>query len=516
MKRRVANCPACGGPVEFQLSTALVTVCDFCHSVVARTDKKLEDHGKVADLVETNSPLRRGMIGTFAGKNYEVVGRVQYRHPAGGVWDEWYLKFPNDRVKWLAHAQGKFYLTTEKRLTEGASLPTFDSLSPGESFDFPGAKKLVVAERGVATAASASGEIPWAFRPNAEHRFVDLHGVAGGFATIEYEDTGPRVFFGREVSLKELGLVVDSWESTMEPVPNTTALQINCPQCAGPLTLHPPDQTMRVCCPSCKSLLDCQQGKLQYLETLQMKRGEKPLIPLGSVGTLSGVEYTVIGFMERFVVEEGKKYYWTEYLLFNQGIGFRWLVRSKGHWSFVEPVPVSSVTSTPERVVYQDQQFFLFDRGIAYVKYVIGEFYWRVTVGEQVEMADYISPPCMLSFERSNNEAGSELNISLGTYLDKSIIEAAFKLKELPAPWGIGAIQPTPPLDGTIISMWGLFAVILLGLNIVFSSGILAKPFGQLHFFLPLIAISIWPIISVVSNWGFNSKRWEESNFQKP
>ena len=52
-------------------------------------------------------------------------------------------------AKWLAHAQGKFYLTSEKRLTEGASLPSFDSLTPGDSFDFPGAKKLVVAELGV-------------------------------------------------------------------------------------------------------------------------------------------------------------------------------------------------------------------------------------------------------------------------------------------------------------------------------------------------------------------------------
>ena len=36
MKRKVANCPACGGLVEFQLSTALVTVCGYCHSVLAR------------------------------------------------------------------------------------------------------------------------------------------------------------------------------------------------------------------------------------------------------------------------------------------------------------------------------------------------------------------------------------------------------------------------------------------------------------------------------------------------
>ena len=51
MKRKVANCPACGGLVEFQLSTALVTVCGYCRSVLARAGKNIEDHGKVADLI---------------------------------------------------------------------------------------------------------------------------------------------------------------------------------------------------------------------------------------------------------------------------------------------------------------------------------------------------------------------------------------------------------------------------------------------------------------------------------
>ena len=142
MKPKIANCPACGGPVEFQLSTALVTVCDFCHTVVARADKKIEDHGKVADLIETNSPIKRGLTGTFDKKEFEVVGQVQYQHPAGGVWDEWYLKFPGDRVRWLAAAQGKFYLTTEKRLRENTQLPDFESLTPGHRFQLPDGKQI--------------------------------------------------------------------------------------------------------------------------------------------------------------------------------------------------------------------------------------------------------------------------------------------------------------------------------------------------------------------------------------
>ena len=152
MKRKLANCPACGGLLEFPLSTALVTVCGYCHSVLAHEGKNLEDHGKVADLVETDSRIYCGLNGRFGKKPFEVIGRVQYQHPAGGVWTEWYLKFPADKVRWLAEAQGKWYLLVEKKLAENVSLPEFDSLEPGHRFELAGGQALIVAERGIATA----------------------------------------------------------------------------------------------------------------------------------------------------------------------------------------------------------------------------------------------------------------------------------------------------------------------------------------------------------------------------
>jgi len=70
MRVRVAACPACGGPVTFQVSNSLVSVCDFCRSVVARGDKEPEDHGKISDVVDLNSPLTIGMSGTYHHKAF--------------------------------------------------------------------------------------------------------------------------------------------------------------------------------------------------------------------------------------------------------------------------------------------------------------------------------------------------------------------------------------------------------------------------------------------------------------
>ena len=132
MKRRTASCPACSAPVVFEIGS-VVAVCDFCQSAVARNDKAVEDHGKVAELVETSSKLRRGLTGKLNKKRFTIMGRVQYKHPAGGFWDEWYLALPGGRWAWLSEAQGKNWLMFERKLTSRKKLPFFEGLEAGST-----------------------------------------------------------------------------------------------------------------------------------------------------------------------------------------------------------------------------------------------------------------------------------------------------------------------------------------------------------------------------------------------
>jgi len=88
-----ANCPACAAPVEFSVGNSLVVVCGHCQSLVGRADGRIEDYGKVAELVEIDSPLKVGLRGRYKGVVFEVTGRTQLEHSAGGTWNEWYLAF---------------------------------------------------------------------------------------------------------------------------------------------------------------------------------------------------------------------------------------------------------------------------------------------------------------------------------------------------------------------------------------------------------------------------------------
>src|SRR2546423_12686736 len=123
-----ASCPACGATVTFKTGSAVVVVCESCNSVVARTARGVEDAGKVADVVESGSPLDVNLRGTYLGVAFELTGRAQLGHAAGGFWDEWYAAFSDGRWGWLAEAQGRFYLTFQIPGPPPHAPPSFDSL----------------------------------------------------------------------------------------------------------------------------------------------------------------------------------------------------------------------------------------------------------------------------------------------------------------------------------------------------------------------------------------------------
>ncbi len=466
-----ANCPSCAGPVEFKSGSTIVLVCPFCRSALARTDRGLNDLGKVAEIAESESPLKLGLKGTWNGNRFELTGRAQLRHQLGGFWDEWYATFSNGWVGWLAEAQGKFYLTFYQPLPEGRVLPSFDALQIGQIVqEIPAQTGMIVAEKGVATSVAADGEIPYRLVPNEESQYADLTGKNNAFGTIDYSLSPPWVFLGNQVTLADLGLA--DARPAERKARTVSAAAMACPNCGGPLSLAAPDKSERVTCPNCNSLLNVDQGNLSYLRALTPTKADTNFVlPVGAEGTFAdGVKFRIIGAVVRSVRIEGVNYYWHEYLLYNPSIGFRWLVHSDNHWNFVEPVNPAEVeaamgstlfTSVPTMVNYNGRRFKIFQDAPATVEYVKGEFYWRVEQGETVRAVDYVSAPLMLSQEVTANE----VNWSAGTYMTNAEVEKAFGLSGFPKPWSVG---PNQPFTGQFYYTWGLVPLLLLVVAAIF------------------------------------------------
>ena len=448
----VANCPSCGAQVEFKSGQSIVVICEYCRSAIARTDRDLKDLGKVAELVETGSPLDIGLRGKWKDVPFELTGRAQLGHEMGGQWDEWYATFANGWLGWLAEAQGRFYITFQYPIPEGVQVPSFDQLQLGQPVPgLPWPAPLMVAETGRATALGAKGEIPYLLTPGDTYYYADLSGVNKAFGTLDYNESPPLLFLGQQVTLADLGITTT--RTPEREAKHIGAAQVSCPQCAGPLELRAPDKTERVTCPNCNSLLDVNQGQLQFLKALQ-KPWFQPVIPIGTVGDVPEGKMTIIGAMARSVTIEGTQYFWGEYLLYNPQIGFRWLVHSDDQWNYVQAVPPGEVEESTKSVSYRGKRYKIFQDAQARVECVLGEFYWKVEAGEQVRGVDYVAPPYMLSKEVSTvyvsdpkdasktKRATGEINWSLGTYITVPQVEKAFSVSGLSRPSNVAPNQP--------------------------------------------------------------------------
>jgi len=457
-----ASCPTCGASLSFRPGT-MVAVCGYCKSLSARTDRDPRLIGKLADLVDTGSPLVLKQEGSLGGRRFTLVGHTQLGHPLGGVWDEWYLAFEDGRWGWLAEAQGHFYLTFKEQ--SQLLVSAWEGLRVGGTLHL-GSTLWMISELSQGTFKTAEGEIPWLVEPGATYAYADLSAPDGAFATVDYSEDPPTLFAGREISLAELKL-----QAAGAPAkgPKLKVQNLPCPRCGAAMPLRAPDQTLRVACAACGSLFDAEEGRFSFLKSLK-QADPRMFIPLGSEGRLGGMALTCIGFLRRSCTIEGLKYFWGEYLLLDSHGGFHWLVESDGHWSLAEPVPLAEIRRTganDRSIHYAGHDYRCFQSTEAVVEGVYGEFYWKVEQGERVQAADYVHENISLSEEIQRHPGGGqEVNWSRATYLPAEDVWRDFKLKgEAPEPQGIAPNQPNP--HWKTARELGLWMAVALGLLLV-------------------------------------------------
>ena len=247
--------------------------------------------------------------------------------------------------------------------------------------------------------------------------------------------------------------------------PAAAVKALTCPACGGTIELKAAGYTVTVACLYCGSLLDVANPDVRLI-TEYHEAAAQLEIPLGTRGTLDGVEWEAIGYLRR---SEGGSYPWEEYLLFNPYQGYRWLITNGRGWSFAEQL---TRTPTWERgnVALDGQSYEpFFADGTAQVDYVLGEFYWRVKAGEEVKTDDYVRPGWMLSREANDQE----VSWSLSRWLEPQEIKAAFGVEPPRRPWPPLPHQPSP--YGARLKRRTLMAALAVGflllLAILFSGG---------------------------------------------
>ena len=135
MSAPAANCPNCGAPVTFRWSSAVQTTCEFCHSILVRTDVDLKKVGQVSDLPPDASPIQIGTEGIYQNKAFVVIGRIIYEYEQG-AWNEWHLVYNDSTNGWLSDAQLEYDLSAQSKAPP--RLPPPDEIQRGNPFQFNG------------------------------------------------------------------------------------------------------------------------------------------------------------------------------------------------------------------------------------------------------------------------------------------------------------------------------------------------------------------------------------------
>lgn len=436
--------------------------------MLVRHDLDLEALGKMAQLPEDVSPLKLGSRGKFKNTAFEIIGRLKIAW-SEGFWNEWFVLFDDGKRGWLAEAMGFFMLSFE--VTETGAVPARREVAVGKAYELVPSHRFFVDDIKEAVCIGSEGELPFKGLQGRKTLSVDLSDNTGQFASIEYDDQANiSLYVGRYVEFEALALSnLRDLEAEIKKIRATELFK--CPSCGGPFSLLTPGITASAACKYCGSVIDTTNQNLAVLSKADRQITIKPLIPIGSKGTLFDVKWEVTGYMMR--TDESGLYSWDEYLLFHPRRGFRWLTTYKGHWSYVEMLRDRSLRGQQEGadLKFGGKSFKRFLIGKGKVFYVLGEFYWRIRIGDTVDLADYICPPEVLSCEWDK----FEMNWSVGKYLEPEEVATAFDIREeMPGQEGVAPNQPNPYISrarGMTRAFWAFVGLLtLLQLYFVITS----------------------------------------------
>ena len=418
-------------------------VCGSCKSVVVRSDRGLENLGRVADVVTTDRGLAVHDRGNFRGRNFEVYGKLTLAHPAGGNWDEYYVMFDGRDPGWIEEAQGRFTVVT---LVPAAQVqaPHPSTLQVQGQVALGAMGAFVITEVGQGTFLSADGELPFAARPGTLRKFADLSGANGMCAQIDYGDGSgagpsgtPRVYVGYEVELAALNVQRVGIGARGQAIKSKDT---KCPSCGGPLPLAS-GQSERIACKYCGALSDLETNQVI---AQQGKARQEPWIPLGAKGVIENVEWTCIGYMHRSTEIDGESFSWSEYLLYTEAHGYRWLVLDEGVVRFGSNLPAGQVDvrGLPNSVNVRGANYQKRNGNTARVDYVLGEFYWKVAIGESAWAEDFEHGRYMISSERVRSGTQDEINWTFSQTIPRDIVENAFGIRGRTGAFGDPGVAP--------------------------------------------------------------------------
>ena len=475
---QIILCPCCGGQVVFRSAASVMTVCEYCQSTLLKDAESVKDIGKVATLLEDYSPLQITSSGTFQGRHFDLLGRIQLRYEAG-FWNEWHLLFDDGASGWLSDASGQYVLTQAQNgaapqqspqsqqspQASQISAPAFDALRPGTRYGYQGAT-FFASDIRIARCLSWQGELPFRVDRGWEAKVADFR-CDHRFLTLDYSDSStPETFLGQAVTLEQLQCQLlrdnDAISSSAGRFRGQT-VALDCPNCGGSIK-YLAGMAFHIVCPSCHSQIDCSTDKALVLQKAEEVAQVATTLALGDRANIGGSKYEAIGFLQCHAGDEEESSTWVEYLLFGDKQDFLWLVESSEGWEKIAVLNEWPAQTDGDAVRVQTQSYQRTESYDATVIYAAGAFNWRAAVGDVTRITDYQQGNRKISAEATDQEivwnASQKVAASqIGQWFGKQLADTAEKSDS--------------EADGSLLSFKPaiVFSALLVILNLPISLG---------------------------------------------
>lgn len=252
--------------------------------------------------------------------------------------------------------------------------------------------------------------------------------------------------------------------------PRPESAQLDCPQCQTTITYYDVKGSEYYVCPSCHSYFRWSgEEKPKILGQYKKAPAVAPVLPLGTMGTLVGTRYRVVGVMSRHEANHAQ-YAWREYQLLQPETGrYVQLAEYDGHWTLIW----AALEADQQKKKFLLIDFKLFNRYQPATQWALGEFDWDIEGDNRLTVLEYIKPPLLLTQEKSR----SGHFWYRGRHVAPQELREGFNLSSeaLPVQHGVGAVEPAPGGQhwGTLWRLSGVLAaaMLLLQLFLMLSSG---------------------------------------------
>jgi hypothetical protein len=224
------------------------------------------------------------------------------------------------------------------------------------------------------------------------------------FLSLDYSDADtPRVYTGQSLQLADLKPQLLRDPDRIKDAAGRfhgKVQALSCPSCGAPVNAVP-GMTVHIVCPSCHAEVDTSESVAKVLSAGAKVAAVHFTVPLGGEAVLDGTRYSVLGAMRR-ADDEGTE--WSEYLLYAPGKKFIWLVETDEGWQRAEVLDRWPSWNGSGRVMLDNNWFVKTSEYGATVKFAVGSFNWRVSVGDTVRVLEFTGGALRLAAEVSAAE----------------------------------------------------------------------------------------------------------------